>query len=71
MQEILRTEFADRTIIAISHRLSAIMDFDRVVVMDHGEIAEIDSPQALKAREGSLFQVLTKAQAQKEDKSLI
>lgn len=71
MQEILRTEFADRTIIAISHRLSAIMDFDRVVVMDHGEIAEIDSPQALMAREGSLFQVLNKAQVQKGDKSLI
>ncbi|KAL1795382.1 hypothetical protein ACET3X_007198 [Alternaria dauci] len=62
MQEILRTEFADRTIIAISHRLAAIMDFDRIIVMDHGRVAEIGSPKSLLATPGSLFSALAKAQ---------
>lgn len=61
MQRILRTEFADRTILAISHRLSAVMDFDRVVVMDGGRVAEVDSPKALMANKGSLFAALAKA----------
>lgn len=67
MQKVLRTEFAGRTIIAISHRLSAIMDFDRVAVMDRGEVAELDSPQALMRKEGSLFQALAQTQAQRQE----
>lgn len=62
MQRILRTEFADRTILAISHSISAVVDFDRVVVMDGGKVAEAGSPKALMANKGSLFAALAKAQ---------
>lgn len=61
MQRILRTEFADRTILAISHSISAVMDFDRVVVMDGGKVAEVGPPKALMAKHGSLFAALAKA----------
>lgn len=60
MQKILRTKFADRTVLAISHSISAVMDFDRVVVMDGGKVAEVDSPKALMAKKGSLFAALAK-----------
>ncbi|OJJ95246.1 hypothetical protein ASPACDRAFT_82088 [Aspergillus aculeatus ATCC 16872] len=52
MQEIIRTEFRAYTVIAVSHRLEMIMDFDRVVVMDRGEVVEVGNPVALKERGG-------------------
>lgn len=47
IQKVLRTTFQGRTVIAIVHRLSTIMDYDRVIVMDAGEIREMGSPVQL------------------------
>ncbi|RAK98819.1 putative ABC multidrug transporter [Aspergillus ibericus CBS 121593] len=55
MQEIIRTEFKNYTVIAVSHRLDMIMDFDRVVVMDTGEIVEVGNPVILAGQAGSRF----------------
>ncbi|GFF55775.1 canalicular multispecific organic anion transporter 1 [Aspergillus udagawae] len=61
MQEIIRAEFRHYTIIAVSHRLEMIMDFDRVVVMDRGEVVEVGNPVALKGGSGSRFGELVAA----------
>jgi ABC-type multidrug transport system fused ATPase/permease subunit len=61
MQEIIRAEFRHYTIIAVSHRLEMIMDFDRVVVMDRGEVVEVGNPSALKGVPGSRFGELVAA----------
>jgi ATP-binding cassette subfamily B protein len=42
----------DRTAFVIAHRLSTIRDADRVVVMDHGEIAESGAHEELLAAAG-------------------
>ncbi|KAI0802868.1 P-loop containing nucleoside triphosphate hydrolase protein [Xylaria sp. FL0064] len=63
MQEIIRTEFKNYTVIAVSHRLDMIMDFDRVVVMDKGEIAEVDNLRVLAAEEGARFHELIESSA--------
>ncbi|KAI1880861.1 hypothetical protein JX265_001101 [Neoarthrinium moseri] len=47
MQEIIRVEFKEYTVVAVSHHLDMIFDFDRVVVMDKGEIVEIGDPKIL------------------------
>ena len=65
MQRILRTAFADRTIIAIAHRLDTILDFDRVVVMAAGEVAEVGQPRRLIETHGSLFRGLVESQGKK------
>jgi ABC-type multidrug transport system fused ATPase/permease subunit len=65
MQRILRTAFADRTIIAIAHRLDTVLDFDRVVVMDAGRIVEVGEPSRLMGTQGSLFGGLVKSQGMK------
>jgi ATP-binding cassette subfamily C (CFTR/MRP) protein 1 len=62
MQRILRTAFADRTIIAIAHRLDTILDFDRVVVMDSGKIAEVGPPAVLMQTDSGLFKCLLESQ---------
>ncbi|RAK90695.1 ABC transporter [Aspergillus costaricaensis CBS 115574] len=61
MQEIIRAEFRAYTIIAVSHRLEMIMDFDRVVVMDRGEVVEVGNPVALKEASGTRFGELVAA----------
>lgn len=50
MQEVIRKEFSDCTIIAVAHRLDTIMDFDRIALLGGGELIEFDTPQALLAR---------------------
>lgn len=61
VQELLRKEFSGRTIVAIAHHLKTILDYDTVIVMDNGRIAEIGAPDKLKDREGSLFRELLRA----------
>lgn len=53
IQEALQTLLADRTAIIIAHRLSTVAIADRVLVMEHGEIIEDDTPEALIAGTGT------------------
>lgn len=47
MQRVIREEFSDCTILAVAHRLETIIDFDRIAVMQNGELIEFDTPQTL------------------------
>ncbi len=60
IQTTIRKEFKDCTIITIAHRLNTILDYDRVLVMDRGQVAEFDSPQALLKKSKSLFYEMIK-----------
>jgi len=60
IQETIRKEFKGCTIFTIAHRLNTIMDYDRIIVMDKGEIAEFDSPQALLNNQQSIFYSMAK-----------
>lgn len=50
MQQVIRKEFNDCTIIAVAHRLNTIMDFDRIALLSGGKLLEFDTPQALLER---------------------
>ena len=45
--KLLETEFANWTILVIAHRLQTIVDFDRVLVLEDGRVAECGRPQDL------------------------
>ncbi|KAI1100941.1 P-loop containing nucleoside triphosphate hydrolase protein [Jackrogersella minutella] len=55
MQEVIGVEFREYTVVAVSHRLDMIMDYDRVVVMDKGEIIEVGNPARLVEQKGTRF----------------
>ena len=55
IQDTIREAFKDCTILTIAHRLETIADYDRVVVMHEGRVAEYASPRDLLRRPGGLF----------------
>ncbi|KAF9947554.1 hypothetical protein BGZ72_010475 [Mortierella alpina] len=55
IQGTIREEMANSTILTIAHRIRTIADFDRVLVMNAGEVAEFDKPLTLMKKEDSLF----------------
>merc|ERR1711865_659537 len=55
VQQTIRSAFAASTIITIAHRLNTVIDFDKILVMDKGTVAEYDSPAALLENEDGLF----------------
>lgn len=67
LQETIRREFKDRTIMTIAHRLNTIMDSDRIIVLENGEVAEFDTPANLLKNKESLFYALCKQGGISED----
>ncbi|KAL7749705.1 Canalicular multispecific organic anion transporter 2 [Sorochytrium milnesiophthora] len=55
VQRTIRTEFKDCTVLTIAHRIATIMDSDRILVLDQGQVLEFDTPRRLLADSGSAF----------------
>ncbi|KAG7840075.1 hypothetical protein KL942_002874 [Ogataea angusta] len=55
IQETIRSEFKKLTILTIAHRLDSVMDNDRVLVLENGEVQEFDNPQTLLENPDSYF----------------
>ncbi|KAI1160700.1 P-loop containing nucleoside triphosphate hydrolase protein [Nemania serpens] len=47
IQRSIREEFGDSTLVVIAHRLSTIADFDRILVLSDGRVAEYGTPREL------------------------
>ncbi|KAG0220972.1 Multidrug resistance-associated protein 1, partial [Actinomortierella wolfii] len=44
IQKTIRNEFQDRTILTIAHRIKTVMDYDKILVLDKGQVLEYASP---------------------------
>jgi len=64
IQNALETLQQGRTSIIIAHRLSTIESADVIVVMDHGQIIERGTHQALLEQQGAYYQLHTMQQSQ-------
>ena len=62
LQATLRSSmFRNRTIITIAHRINTILDSDRIIVLDHGKVAEFDTPAALVRSKGLFYELVREA----------
>ncbi|KAG0245229.1 hypothetical protein BGW41_002698 [Actinomortierella wolfii] len=55
IQATIREEFKDVTLLTIAHRLRTICDYDKVLVLDHGQVVQFDTPMNLLRDEGGIF----------------
>ncbi|KAG9122467.1 hypothetical protein FRC07_001130 [Ceratobasidium sp. 392] len=60
IQATIREEFGQSTLITIAHRLRTVIDNDRILVLDAGQVVEFDTPANLLKREGGIFHEMCK-----------
>lgn len=59
IQRVLRTHFQGTTMIVIAHKLSTVVGFDSVIVMDRGAVAEQGQPKHLLACRGAFWSLVS------------
>ncbi len=68
VQKAIQDEFKDQTLLCVAHRLATICYYDRVLVMDQGQVAEFDHPLTLFDAAESIFRgMCDKAGLSRED----
>jgi ATP-binding cassette, subfamily B, heavy metal transporter len=70
IQETLKEVARDHTTLTIAHRLSTVVDADRILVMDQGHIVEEGSHRELVQRDGIYRQMWLLQQEHREPESL-
>ena len=61
LQKMLREVFGESTVLAIAHRLQTIVDYDTVLVLDHGVVLEHGPPQQLLSAGGAFAAMVHEA----------
>ncbi|KAJ3103158.1 hypothetical protein HDU97_010366, partial [Phlyctochytrium planicorne] len=67
IQQTLREEFSDCTVITIAHRLKTIVDYDRVIVLDAGQVVENASPFELIEKGDGVFKKMCEETGEFDD----
>jgi len=62
VQEALEKLMHGRTSFIIAHRLSTIRNADKIIVIDHGTVAESGSHDQLVAKEEGIYKNLSELQ---------
>lgn len=58
IQQSIKENFTDQTVLTIAHRLNTIMESDKILVMDAGKVVEFAPPLALLKRQDGYFNSL-------------
>ena len=61
IQKTIRYKFSDKTVIAIAHRLLTIVDYDKIIVMDNGNVKEVGNPYILLQGKGQFYEMVQSA----------
>ncbi|KAJ7164480.1 hypothetical protein C8R46DRAFT_313109 [Mycena filopes] len=62
IRHVVDTQMKDLTVLAIAHRISTIVNYDKILVLDSGSIAEFDDPKVLLSNPDSRFARLAATQ---------
>ncbi|CAF0910972.1 unnamed protein product [Rotaria sordida] len=66
IQQVIRNKFKECTVLTIAHRLRTVIDNDRIMVINNGELVELDTPFALLSNSNSYFSSLAEQAGQAE-----
>ncbi|KAL4488821.1 hypothetical protein ABPG72_016474 [Tetrahymena utriculariae] len=55
IQNMIKKELTQTTVVTIAHRLKTIIQYDRIVVLELGNLKEIETPSTLLENENSYF----------------
>ena len=55
IQKAIKNLLFDSTILTIAHRIKTVLNSDRILVLDNGEVKEFDSPKTLLKNKNSMF----------------
>ncbi|XP_025017234.1 multidrug resistance-associated protein 4-like isoform X3 [Tetranychus urticae] len=58
IQETIRAEFKDCTVLTVAHRLNTIIDMDKILLIDAGQVLEYGEPYLLLKQETGHFKSL-------------
>ena len=61
VQQMLRSQFPNTTLLTIAHRLNTIIDYDKIIVINKGKVAEIGSPSELLQDKNGMFTAMVEA----------
>ncbi|KAH8731418.1 P-loop containing nucleoside triphosphate hydrolase protein [Phaeosphaeriaceae sp. PMI808] len=67
VQTSMKNGFRGKTMLCIAHRLKTIVDYDRICVMDAGQIAELDTPANLYSQGGIFRSMCERSGIRRED----
>ncbi|KAG2220577.1 hypothetical protein INT45_008758 [Circinella minor] len=55
IQQTIRKEFVNSSLLCIAHRIRTVADYDRILVLDQGQVLEFDTPYHLISKENGIF----------------
>ncbi|QKD59067.2 P-loop containing nucleoside triphosphate hydrolase protein [Fusarium oxysporum Fo47] len=55
VHDLIKHQFKGCTVIAITHHLDSVMEYDKILVLDNGRIADYDKPSILLHNKDSIF----------------
>lgn len=58
IQLTMAAGFRGKTVLCIAHRLRTILGYDRICVVDAGQIAQLDTPANLYQQDGGIFRII-------------
>nr|XP_019050369.1 ATP-binding cassette transporter [Kwoniella bestiolae CBS 10118]OCF29299.1 ATP-binding cassette transporter [Kwoniella bestiolae CBS 10118] len=61
IQRSIRSLPSSTTVLTVAHRLSTVMDYDKILVLGSGKVLEFDSPNNLRSNQNSYFAKLVLA----------
>ncbi|GAA5962545.1 hypothetical protein JCM21900_003672 [Sporobolomyces salmonicolor] len=67
IQATIRSEFKDKTLICIAHRIATIINYDRILVLSKGAVEAFDTPLALFDEAGDFHSLCVQSNISRED----